>query len=186
MNTNQPMNNALDPVTEFIELAQRMEKTEDPAQEDLDRFRELAVSTPAVWSSVTQIMDSIRQQLTEKVSYSISRCSLLAEMDILKKQFGYETAPTPERLLIDHIMTARLRLIHAESVCTNLVDKQSLSVEVGEYWDNRLSSAHARYLKAIESLARVRKLARNSPPLQINIAQEGGKQINVQGDKPVS
>ena len=35
-------------------------------------------------------------------------------------------------------------------------------------------------------LARIRRLARITPGLQINIAREGGKQVNVQGDAPAS
>jgi hypothetical protein len=53
---------------------------------------------------------------------------------------------------------------------------------MGEYWDNLLSSTQARFIRAIEALARVRRLARNTPALQINISREGGKQVNVQGD----
>ena len=44
------------------------------------------------------------------------------------------------------------------------------------------ASTQVRFLRAIETLARVRRLARNTPALQINIAREGGQQVNVQGD----
>jgi hypothetical protein len=46
----------------------------------------------------------------------------------------------------------------------------------------KITTTQNRYLKAVEMLAKVRRLARNTPSLQINIAQEGGKQINVQGE----
>jgi len=59
---------------------------------------------------------------------------------------------------------------------------QSASYQAGAYWDNLLTSNHARFLRAIETLGRVRRLSRNTPALQINIAREGGKQVNVQGD----
>jgi hypothetical protein len=36
--------------------------------------------------------------------------------------------------------------------------------------------------KTIETLARVRRPARNTPASQIHIAREGGQQVNVQGD----
>jgi hypothetical protein len=57
-----------------------------------------------------------------------------------------------------------------------------VALNVGAYWDNLLTTHQARFLRAIETLARVRRLARNTPALQINIAREGGKQVNVQGD----
>ena len=182
MNTNQLMSNAPDPVTVFLEFAHRMEKTENPSQEDLCRFRQLAVSSPKVWSLVIRSMDSIRHQLVKKISDIMAGCALLAEVDILKKKLGYDTSPPLEQLLIDHILTARLRVIHAENCYNTKVVNQDISFKTGEYWDNQLSSAHARYLKAVETLAKVRKMARNTPSLQINIAQDGGKQVNVQGD----
>ncbi len=48
---------------------------------------------------------------------------------------------------------------------------------VGAYWDRRVSGAQARYLRAMEALARVRRLAMPQP-LQVNI---GGQQVNVAG-----
>jgi hypothetical protein len=47
---------------------------------------------------------------------------------------------------------------------------------------NLLTTTQHRFLRAIESLTKVRRLARNTPSLQINIAQEGGQQVNVQGE----
>jgi hypothetical protein len=51
------------------------------------------------------------------------------------------------------------------------------ALTVGTYWDRRLNSAQQRHLRAIESLARVRRLS-NATPLQVNI---GGQQVNVAG-----
>jgi hypothetical protein len=46
---------------------------------------------------------------------------------------------------------------------------------LGSYWEKLLSTAQGRYLKAIETLAKVRRLSKVTP-LQVNI---GGQQINV-------
>jgi hypothetical protein len=110
-----------------------------------------------------------------------SRACLLAEVDILKKQLGYDGAPPLERLLIDNILTVRLRLLYVESYYNQCIMNQSIPLARGEYWDGLLSSTQARFLRAIETLARVRRLARNTPAMQINIAHDGGKQVNVQG-----
>jgi hypothetical protein len=98
---------------------------------------------------------------------------MLAEGDILAKQLDYDAAPPLERLLIDHILTSRLRLIHTENCYNSVVGNQSITFRDGEYWDALLSSTQARFLRAIETLARVRRLARNTPALQIKIAQGG-------------
>ena len=108
---------------------------------------------------------------------------MLAEVDKLQKELGYASAPSLEQLLIDHILTVRLRLIDAENAYNQSVVNQSITLKQGTYRDNLLTSNQTRFLRAIETLARVRRLARNTPALQINIAREGGKQVNVQGEK---
>jgi hypothetical protein len=171
-----------DPWVEIAKLHKRLNKAKNPDPKDVERLRLLAVQTTGFLSanSITQL---IRQQLIEKISHGVSRAYMLAEVDVLKKQLEYDAAPPLERLLIDHILTLRLRLIHAENAYNiRMVNEANATFKMGEYWDNLLSSAQARFIRAIEALARVRRLARNTPALQINIAHEGGKQVNVQGD----
>ena len=45
--------------------------------------------------------------------------------------------------------------------------------------EKRLSAAQRRFIRACETLARVRKLSRNTPALQFNIATSGGQQVNL-------
>jgi hypothetical protein len=170
------------PAKEVAQLYQKLAKQKNPSGEDVDRLRKLLVSTPAAWPLATHTMPSIRQAIIEKMSHGPTRAEMLAEVDILAKQLDYDAAPPLERLLIDHILTVRLRLIHAEHNYTQCVMNQSITLREGEYLDNLLSSTQARFLRAIETLARVRRLTRNTPALQINIAREGGQQVNVQGD----
>jgi len=173
---------APDPWDEIEELQKRMEKTKDADPKDVQRLRELAVSTPGVLSSAASITQSVRHQLIEKISYGVTRAIMLAEGDKLKEELGYSTASPLERQIIDHILTVRLRLIHVENAYNRQVVNQSLTLQQGAYWDALLTSNQARFLRAIETLARVRRLARNTPALQINIAGDGGKQVNVQGE----
>jgi hypothetical protein len=170
------------PAKEAVQLYQKLAKQKAPSDEDVDRLRRLIVSTPAAWPLATHTLPAIRQAIIEKMSNGPARAGMLAEMDLLAKQLGYDAAPPLEQLLIDHILTVRLRLIHAEHKYTNCVVNQPITLKEGEYWDNLLSSNQARFLRAIETLAKVRRLARNTPALQLNIAHKGGKQVNVQGD----
>jgi hypothetical protein len=150
----------------------RINSAKNPDPKDVELLRQVAVRTPGIMaSSTTQF---IRHQLIEKISHGVSRAFMLAEGDILAKQLDYDAAPPLERLLIDHILTVRLRLIHAETAYNARVVNESPTFRDAEYWDNMLSSTQMRFLRAIEALARVRRLARNTPALQINFAQ-GGK-----------
>ena len=170
-----------DPWGEITQLLKRLDKAKNPDPKDIELLRQLAVRAPGFLSACSTTA-SIRQQLIEKISHGNSRAFMLAEVDSLKQQLGYDAAPPLERLLIDHILTVRLRLIHAENNYNQCVVGQSIALPVAVYRDNLLSSTQARFLRAIETLARVRRLARNTPALQINIANDGGKQVNVQGD----
>ena len=181
MADNQLAKKAGGPWHEIIQISKRVEKAKEPDPQDMQRLRQLAAQTPGFLSACSTTA-SIRQQLIEKISHANSRAFMLAEVDVLKKQLDYHAAPALERLLIDHTLTVRLRLIHAENCYNNSVVNQSVTFKTGEYWDNLLSSTQARFLRAIETLARVQRLARNTPALQINIANDGGKQVNVQGD----
>jgi hypothetical protein len=59
----------------------------------------------------------------------------------------------------------------------------SFSLRDMEQWERVLGSKEARYLRAIEELARVRRLLK-LPALQVNIVAAGGQQVNVAGDLP--
>jgi Neuraminidase (sialidase) len=142
----------------------------------------VVAACPEAWPSAIVMMECQRQSLVDKISSGGSSVIILCELDVLKKQFNYETAAPIERLLIDYILMAHLRVVDAEAHYNAAVVNQSVTLSVGEYWNHVLSSAHSRYLKAVESLARVQRLTRNTPTLQINIANDGGKQVNVHGD----
>ena len=54
------------------------------------------------------------------------------------------------------------------------VQAGNMTLPQGDYWERRLSAAQRRYLRAVETLARVRRL--RVPALQVNI---GEKQVNI-------
>jgi hypothetical protein len=172
---------ATDPWIEIREISKRIGDSKEASPKDVERLRKLVAATPGALGEEFSGSESIRTQLVEKISYGASRAVILAEGDKLKKDLGYATAPPLEQLLIDHILLVRLRLAHVENAYNRQIVSQSVSLQVGAYWDNLLTSNQARFLRAIETLARVRRLSRNTPALQINIAREGGKQVNVQG-----
>lgn len=91
----------------------------------------------------------------------------------MARSMGYETAATLERLLIDEVVMTWLHLRKIQYSYHKTTAGQHRFKE-GRYWESRLSAAQRRHLRAVESLARVRKMQ----PLQINIAQQ---QVNVAG-----
>jgi hypothetical protein len=59
-----------------------------------------------------------------------------------------------------------------------LVPGETRPLELARFYDQQADRAHRRFLASVEALARVRKLI---VPIQINIAQDGGQQVNVAG-----
>lgn len=171
-----------DPWDEIKELQKRMGQSADADPKDVERLRHLALETPGFLSDTNSLSQGLRQRLIESMSCGSSRSYLLAEMDKLKREFDYDSAPPLEQLLIDHILTVRLRLIHTEAAFEAFILNQSVPLTEAGYWETRLTTTQARFLRAIEALARVRRLSRNTPTLQINIARDGGKQVNMQGE----
>ena len=99
-------------------------------------------------------------------------------LQVLKKDLGYDDAPLLEKLLIQQAALCWLKLNLVELSYSNTM-VQSITLTLGMYREKRLSAAQRRFTRACETLARVRKLSRNTPALQFNIATSGGQQVNV-------
>ena len=98
---------------------------------------------------------------------------------VVRTGLGYDGATQLEQLLIDHAVLCWLRLQDVESSYSSAMER-SLSLAQADYWDRHLAAAQRRYLRACETLARVCRLL--NPTLQVNIAAQGGQQVNVSGD----
>jgi hypothetical protein len=144
-------------------------------QTALPALREL-LKTPA-------LVDSLGGDLAKQAQFHaidkfsgknlLFRESLTRKLDLLRDELGGPN-PTPlERLLVERIVSCWLHLYQLELI---YAQKESMSLELGNYYQRSLSSAQKRYLAAIKMLALVRKLA--IPALQVNIAR---KQVNVAG-----
>ena len=158
----------------------RINAAKTPAPADIDALKTLLATTPELWSRAYEIGRVVRDVVVKRVTRGVSQASTLAEIELLEGQLGYATAPALERLLIEHILTAHVRLAHAENAYTECVMDGKVGISAALYWEKRLSATQRRYLRAVESLARVRQLTRNAPAVQINIAAPGGQQVNVQ------
>jgi len=101
-----------------------------------------------------------------------------ARLQALKKEMGSDGAPILEQLLIQQAALCWLKLTLIELRYSSVM-KQSITLTLGLYWEKRLTAAQRRFTRACETLARVRKLSRNTPALQVNIATEGGQQVNL-------
>jgi len=98
-------------------------------------------------------------------------------LEFLRADLCFESASALERLMIQQAALCWLNLNMVECRHSNVIH-QSIALPVGMYWEKRLSAAQRRFTRACDSLARVRRLTR-SIPVQVNIAAQGGQQVNV-------
>jgi hypothetical protein len=168
-----PLNEAApkkgDDLRALIDRAQRGDKTALPA------VRELLAVPANVDGMGGDLARQAQLTLIDKFSGKnlLWKETLTRKLDLLRAELSGPT-PTPlERLLVERIVACWLHLHHLEIIYAN---KESVSLELGAYYQRCLSAAQKRYLAAIKTLAVVRKLA--VPVLQVNIAR---KQVNVAG-----
>ena len=167
-------------VQQFLEVLDKANK-EKPNPEAMKALRRMLDESPELWRFAGDLAHQACLNTIEKINATPPiKESLRRGVGALKKELGYGEAPQLERLLIEQVVMCWLRLNLAEHQYTNAM-QESITLTLGMYWEKRLSAAQRRYTCAVETLARVRKLARTTPALQINIAAEGGQQINVAG-----
>lgn len=163
---------------ERFELLTRLLNGEG-SPEDWRRFRAAVGKSPDLWRHTGELSEQAAIRLIEAITPNqLARESMQAGWDAVHRELGYDQANGAERLLIKHVVLCWLRLSHTEALYTDRLMANKLSIEQADYYERRLSAAQRRYLRSIETLARVSKLLR-SATVQVNIGQQ---QVNVAGD----
>lgn len=167
---------------ELFELVDRAYK-EKPDPKDLRELRKKLDEVPDLWIAVFDMTKIIRDNLIEKaVSKEAARMAVEKNVAVLMEGLGYMKSSVLEKLLIDNVVITWLNLQWVEYQLLGFMGQGEVRMSVVAYWEKRLSLAQSRHLRACETLARVRKLLSARPALQVNIAAEGGQQVNVAGD----
>lgn len=172
-----------DPVKELAALAKDKERIKKTAAAEVIRAIDanLAID-PSAWrqvfdmslTTVSQIIDSASDNRKSPETKPI----LLANWRGVIAELTTSDATPLERLLIENVATTwltwQITVYRYEGTVNGA---QGCTLTKAKYWEDRVSAAQRRYLRAVETLARVRKIE-HGIALQINIAD---KQINVAG-----
>jgi hypothetical protein len=164
------------------EVLERTSK-EKPKAEDVKELRQLLDQYSELWKLAGDFaQNAIDQLLTSASKQALVRESARHGLEEIKKELGYERSTALERLLIEQIAVCWLQFYYTQSLYA--LNATSGSLANADYWERRLTLTQVRYLRACETLARVRRLMR---PIigQLNI---GARQLNVAqtatSDKP--
>jgi hypothetical protein len=133
---------------------------------------------PEVWRTAGDLALQAKMRILESFNQPTAAEAISHGMEVIRKELGGSTAGPLEALLIDQVMLCWLN-VHTIQMNYSNIMSQSVTLTMGAYWEKRLSTAQGRYLKAIATLAKVRRLSK-ATPLQVNI---GGQQINVVGEQ---
>lgn len=170
-----------DIISRFMELEAATRKKK-PKEEDIIALRNELEKRPEL---VRQLGDlallAQRSLLRNEAESEYSKEVVEAGLNLKRKELGYEESSEMEKMLIEAVLLAWMRLNICEKRYSNRIANK-LSFKEAEFLEKRMNHSQMRFLRAVEKLAKVRSLLKNDPKLQINIANPGGQQINLSGD----
>lgn len=148
--------------------------------EDLAAFRSLLDRQPGIVDTLLNLTDQTFEAILKPLAGdSPGALEILQRVRRAKQaELGFQAAPPLEKLLIEAVVLAWVAYTNTERHAAS-VWNGSHTLSVGEYWDKRVSAAQRRYLRAVETLARVRRL--QLPAVQVNIAEQQINQVNASG-----
>jgi hypothetical protein len=167
---------------QFHSLLTKVNK-ECPQPAEIQAFKDLLYNNKEMelWKTVIGMGELAESQALDTIlsgSGQGMRECWRQRLQAMRADLGFAESSALERLLIQQVTLCWLNLNLTEYRLTNVM-KQSISFACGIYWEKRLTAAQRRFTRACETLARVRRLSRNVPALQFNIAAAGGQQVNV-------
>jgi len=185
MGEEKPLNKLEDKVKIGLKFSDLLAKTnkENPRPADVKALSDLLNGNKSLelWRMVASAGNLAELTVLENATAvdGLKEC-WKHRLQALKRDLGYDGAPMLEQLLIQHAALCWLKLSLVELSYSSVM-RQSITLTLGIYWEKRLTAAQKRFTRSCESLTRIRRLSRNIPALQVNIAADGGQQINVSG-----
>lgn len=168
-------------IHEFIGVVERA-YVKKPTQKDLDELRKWIDSYPELWRIVFDTAQIIERNFIQNmVGDKASIMAMQKNADEIRNEMGYSKAQIMEKMLIDNVVISWLEVQYCNYQLVARMNREEKIVLL-EFWERRLSMSQRRYLHACETLTKVRRLMSGKPSVQVNIAAQGGQQVNVAGD----
>ena len=162
----------------FIEIFSKIDK-EKPTDQELKSIQRYISENDSEYLSLQKLS---RNLITNQINKTFTSSETLREklnlgVEALRSELGYETSSTIEQLLIDEIVLEYLRKHQMQLLLTTVSTGTGTELRIIKKASELASAAQNRFNKAVQTLAKLRKEGKK---LQINIATEGGRQINLQ------
>jgi hypothetical protein len=106
----------------------------------------------------TIIADSLKHGVMLKITAEPGHFELFErEYNLRRDDLGWQDASPLERLMIERVMLLWVRLLWCENYNAAYM-KGGVVMRESEFADKQLAHAHSRYVKAVESLAKLRQI----------------------------
>ena len=166
---------------ELVDLLTRVYKPL-PKPIDIENIRKWMDEYPEIWRVVFDISNVIETNLIDEVRPEQAvQWAIRKNAEELRAGLGFEGATLMEQLLINNIVVSWLRVQWTEYRLILYMGQDEKWMSEIEFWEKRLNVAQQRFLRASETLEKIRKLSAKNPILQVNIATQGGRQMNIAG-----
>jgi hypothetical protein len=153
--------------TEIDAMLARID-TEAASTEDIAKFRELLRQHPDLWRqggdlfvhAQNAVADSLfkkQRGVAESIKYGVNR---------LRDELGGSTPI--ERILVDQVVLCKL---HLDVRMLQYSREPGRTIQDADFLERRLNSLQKRFLRAVEMLARVRRMM-HLPGIQINVGEQ--------------
>lgn len=144
--------------TQFLAVLDATDK-EKPKPAELAQLRQFLTDRPELAAYTGDLAAQAMVQVLGNAYPARSGTRICVETFLMqmRDELGYEQAAAVERSLIEHVCLCWLRL-HVTELRYEQNMQDSLTLSQGEYWEKKLSANQRRYLRAVETLAKVRKL----------------------------
>jgi len=168
-------------VNEFLEIV-KYAYSKKPIQKDLDELRKWINNYPDLWRVVFDTARVIEQNFIKNmVDEKAAIIAMQKNAAVIRDEMDYRKASQMEKMLIDNIVISWLGVQYCNYQVITRMNREE-KIVILEFWERRLSMSQRRYLHACETLAKIRRLMSGKPAVQVNIAAQGGQQVNVAGD----
>lgn len=167
----------------FVESFKKVRHVGKPKPADVTRFREVLAATREAglkpWLELRNPLEAATDvALTTSAEHVGEGLPMLwrEQLRDMRAALGYDAAPPLERPMVEHVCLCWLRLALAELYYSGALSANNTFKAI-EHMERRLTVTQKRFNRACEALAKVRRM--KLPALQVNVAAEGGRQINV-------
>ena len=156
------------PTQQLAKLLREVDKS-NPVPGAVSKLANHLAEHPRHAELLGELSDLTLRNITERsFTQPWIRTAIHVQLEHMRADLGYESANALERSLIKHIVLCWLRL-HDCELRYHMAMDDNPTMQEALYWEKKLSSNQRRYLRATETLARVRRL---NVKIQVNVAQQ--------------